>query len=107
MYAVDQQILRLCEPLEPTQAAMNEADALLRTHYAGIIHERLNASVWGNRFDWGVKEELFEDVMLALVSKKALHRFNRQSKLSTYIATIAHRQCVNRFRKMARWWQCR
>lgn len=43
------------------------------------------------------KEELCQDVFLKVYNK--LKEFNYQSKLSTWIATIAYRQAINHLRK--------
>jgi len=61
-------------------------------------HERLVAHMIGrivkNEED---REELCQDVFLKV--HKNLRRFNYESKLSTWIATIAYRQAINYIRK--------
>lgn len=99
--AEDLKILSCCEDLDPDQADLNEADRLVRKFYGALIQSRINNAVWRRLFNRQVQEELFQDVMVALVPK-SLRRFKRQSKLSHYIATIANRTCISRIRKMKR-----
>jgi len=61
-------------------------------------HERLVAHMVGRLVDRDEdREELCQDVFLKVYEK--ISEFNFQSKLSTWIATIAYRMGINHLRK--------
>ena len=61
-------------------------------------HERIVAHMIGRLIKHdGEREELCQDVFLRVYEK--LHEFSFQSKLSTWIATIAYRFAINHLRK--------
>lgn len=62
------------------------------------LHERLVAHMVGRLVKGNEdREEICQDVFLKVYEK--LHEFNFQSKLSTWIATIAYRHAINHLRR--------
>lgn len=67
-------------------------ELLIRKHERLVVH--MVGRIVGNREDL---EEICQDVFLRVYEK--ISEFNFQSKLSTWIATIAYRHAVNHLRK--------